>query len=141
MLRYGPPGQQTLMVSNAPGPDLSAPERMFIPTPPEGELLPEAWRQQAGQFANDLAFDPGLLARKDAYWVYEQASAESNLLALFWSVRLEEGEGEEEEAQWMPGEVQLVTQRDARLPAQAGVAHELGVMYGIEYWRRRDMGR
>ena len=27
------------------------------------------------------------------------------------------------------------------LPAQAGVAHELGVMYGIEYWRRRDMGR
>ncbi len=129
------------MVSNAPGPDLSAPERMFIPTPPEGELLPEAWRQQAGQFANDLAFDPGLLARKDAYWVYEQASAESNLLALFWSVRLEEGEGEEEEAQWMPGEVQLVTQRDARLPAQTGVAHELGVMYGIEYWRRRDMGR
>ena len=37
VLRYGPPGQQTLMVSNAPGPDLSAPERMFIPTPPEGE--------------------------------------------------------------------------------------------------------
>jgi hypothetical protein len=58
------------MVSNAPGPDLSAPERMFIPTPPEGELPPEAWRQQAGQFANDLAFEPGLLARKDAYWVY-----------------------------------------------------------------------
>ena len=89
-------------------------------------------------------FEPsgrGLLAQKDAYWVYEQASAESNLLALFWSVRLEEGKGDEDEAQWVPGEVQLVTQRDTRLPAQAGVAHELGVMYGIEYWRRRDMGR
>ena len=33
------------------------------------------------------------------------------------------------------------TQRDATLPAQTGVAHELGVMYGIEYWRRRDMSR
>ena len=96
---------------------------------------------QAGQFANDLAFEPGLLAQKDAYWVYEQASAESNLLALFWSVRLEEGKGAEGEAQWVPGEVQLVTQRDTRLPARAGVAHELGVMYGIEYWRRRDMDR
>ena len=96
---------------------------MFIPTPPEGELPPEAWRQQAGQFANDLAFEPGLLAQKDAYWVYEQASAESNLLALFWSVRLEEGKGAEGEAQWVPGEVQLVTQRDTRLPARAGVAH------------------
>ena len=140
MLRYGVGG---LLVSNAPGPDLFAPKRMFIPTPPEGDMPPEAeaWRQQAGQFANDLAFAPGLLAREDAYWVYEQASAASNLLALFWSVRLEEGGGEEPETQWVPGAVMCVTQCDAQLPAQAGVAHELGVMYGIEYWRRRDMGR
>ena len=71
VLRYGLGG---LLVSNAPGPDLPAPERMFIPRPLEAETLSQLSLSQAGQFANDLAYDPEILSREDAYWVYEEAN-------------------------------------------------------------------
>ena len=137
VVRYGMGG---LLVSNRPDPDLPAPSRMFIPTPPAagGALLsPEEWREQAGQYANDLAYEPELFARGDAYWAYEANSAASNLLTLFWRVRLREEDVDGAQCEWVPDEVMCVTQRDAQPPAQAGVAHELGITYGIEYWRRR----
>lgn len=141
VVRYGQvpgvPSSGGLIISNdPPGPE--TPHRMFVPRPPavggDMELPPEAWRRQAGQFANDMAFEAGLLELPDAYWTYEQASEERNLLSLFWSVRLD---GETPSVEWAPDQAWCVTRRDAQLPQSAGVATELGVAYGLDYWRRR----
>ena len=139
VVRYGQvpgvPSSGGLIISS----DATGPDRMFVPRPPavgggSEELPPEAWRRHAGQFANDLAFEAGGLERPDAYWAYEQASAERNLLSLFWSVRLDE---EAPSVEWAPEQAWCVTRRDAQLPQSAGVATELGVAYGLDYWRRR----
>ena len=91
---------------------------------------------QAGQFSNDLAFAGfDALNGKGAYWEYEQASADRNLLSLFWSLALDASSNE-----WRPERVWSVVTEDVRIGA-AGVAHELGTSYGIEYWRRRAIGR
>ena len=86
--------------------------------------------------SNDLAFAGfDALDGKGAYWEYEQASAERNLLSLFWSLELDASSNE-----WRPERVWSVVTEDVRIGA-AGVAHELGTSYGIEYWRRRAIGR
>lgn len=137
VVRYGQvpgiPSSGGLMISS----DATGPDRMFVPRPPAvgggaEELPPEAWWRHAGQFANDMAFESGLLERPDAYWTYEQASEERNLLSLFWSVRLDE---ETPSVEWAPEQAWCVTRRDAQLPQSAGVATELGVAYGLDYWR------
>ena len=97
--------------------------------------LPAATRAQAGQFSNDLAFAGfDALNGKGAYWEYEQASAGRNLLALL------EPRARRVEQRWRPERVWSVVTEDVRIGA-AGVAHELGTSYGIEYWRRRAIGR
>lgn len=135
VLRYGP-NDSGLMISAAPGPDLPNVPSMFVPSARPTDLPAAAWRMQAGQFSNDLAFAGfDALDGKGAYWEYEQASAERNLLSLFWSLALDASSNE-----WRPERVWSVVTEDVRIGA-AGVAHELGTSYGIEYWRRRAIGR
>ena len=79
--RYGPGDAGVSVV-----PD-SLTQRILVPrpgAPPASEL----GRGSLGQFANDLAFERGLLGRRHAALEYETASAASNSLSLVWELTL-----------------------------------------------------
>uniref|UniRef100_A0A7S3T441 Uncharacterized protein n=1 Tax=Emiliania huxleyi TaxID=2903 RepID=A0A7S3T441_EMIHU len=128
--RYGPGDAGVSVV-----PD-SLTQRILVPrpgAPPASEL----GRGSLGQFANDLAFERGLLGRRHAALEYETASAASNSLSLVWELTLlppRRGGGGAAGGMLVPSRVVLVTSRDISLTA-GGSAVELGCHYGLQYWR------
>ena len=123
VLRYGPNGIG-VMVSI----DEGTTERILVPDDANLADTTRLSLSTIGQFVNDLAFDGvAALEAQDAMWEYEKRSEKANVLTLAWDLELD---GET----LVPRELQLVTARDLRF-AEPGACIELGLHYGVEYWR------
>lgn len=155
--RYGPGGAGVMVTR-----DEAVTRRVLVPDEARAAAaggVPGCTREGVAQFCNDHAYSPDLLERKEAGWTYERASFERNLLILAWSLRPSSRDEPLDEpvhdpTPWadrpqgsspaqgarattlVPGAMCAVLARAARLDRSAGSV-ELGLHYGIDYWRQR----